>query len=67
MDIYYVTTLPQAYGDHEVHTSTCSSLPAENRRYLGGFADHKAAVYAARHYYNQVSACAACCALAHAS
>lgn len=35
---YYVNKNAQPNGDHEVHTSSCSFLPAEaNRLYLGDF------------------------------
>ena len=37
MEIYYVTTQPDTQGAYEVHTSTCSLLPAEGRRYSASF------------------------------
>ena len=39
MDYYYVNKKAQTNGDHEVHTSACSYLPAtENQKLLGYFA-----------------------------
>ena len=49
MEIYYVTTQPDTQGAHEVHTSTCSLLPVEGRRYLGTFPEATKAVFAGRH------------------
>jgi|MDTB01.1.fsa_nt_gb hypothetical protein len=63
MEIYYVTTQPDTQGAHEVHTSTCSLLPVEGRRYLGTFPEATKAVFAGRHYFNIVHGCATCCAL----
>lgn len=58
---YYVNKNAQSNGDHEVHTSTCSYLPAEaNRRYLGDFTSCSLAVIEASKYYSQVNGCYYC-------
>ena len=61
MSSYYVNTNAQANGDHEVHTSGCSYLPApENRIYLGDFTNCHQAVVEARKHYRQVNGCFYC-------
>ncbi len=61
MALYYVNKNAQANGDHEVHTGSCSYLPAaENRIYLGSFANCAEAVKAAKSYYSQVNGCYYC-------
>lgn len=63
---YYVNKTAQANGDHEVHTSTCSRLPAEtNRIDLGDFTDCASAVAAARKHYTQVNGCYHCANACH--
>lgn len=54
--------------DHEVHDldSRQGCLPAPaNRRALGFFADCRAAVRAARAWYDDVNGCARCCPACH--
>lgn len=58
---YYVNQNAQPNGDHEVHVSTCSYLPAAaNRTYLGDFSSCKPAVDEARRHYTQVNGCFHC-------
>jgi hypothetical protein len=58
---YYVTDTAQPNGDHEVHTSSCSFLPAEtNRTYLGDFTSCSSAVSVARRIYTQCNGCFYC-------
>ncbi len=65
---YYVTTRPQANGDHEVHTADCAWLPGkENRRYLGRFSTCYGALLAARALYEQVNGCYWCSRECHTS
>ncbi len=52
MPKYYVRSIPQSNGDHEVHKEYCSHMPLpENRKYLGNFATCKAAVTEAKKTY----------------
>jgi hypothetical protein len=58
---YYVNKNAQSNGDHEVHTSSCSFLPAsENRLYLGNFSSCGPAVREARKHYDKVNGCYYC-------
>lgn len=58
---YYVSTVAQSNGDHEVHVETCTWLPKpEDRRYLGEFVSCADAVREARIYFNQVNGCKYC-------
>jgi hypothetical protein len=66
MDLYYVNKQAQQNGDHEVHKSNCSYLPAkENQLYLGTFDDCHDAVREARKYYSQVNGCYWCSRACH--
>lgn len=59
--LYYVNDNPQTNGDHEVHTSTCSYLPAApNRTYLGDFTSCAPAVIAAELIFTQSNGCYFC-------
>ena len=61
MTRYYVNKNAQANGDHEVHESGCSYLPAaENRIYLGDFSNCRDAVAEARRHYRQSNGCYHC-------
>jgi len=63
---YYVNKNAQANGDHEVHTTGCSFMPAqENRIYLGDFTSCAPAVVEAQRYYRQVNGCYYCCNSCH--
>lgn len=63
---YYVNKNAQANGDHEVHTSSCSYLPAEsNRVYLGEFVTCAPAVTEARKHYTQSNGCFYCALACH--
>jgi len=58
---YYVNRQAQNNGDHEVHKSDCSYLPAaENRKYLGSFSNCHDAVRAAKKTYPQSNGCYYC-------
>ncbi|WP_420130074.1 hypothetical protein [Longimicrobium sp.] len=49
---YYVNTRAQPNGDHEVHKSGCTWMPAlENRMYLGAFDGCAGAVKEAKKTY----------------
>jgi hypothetical protein len=66
MDSYYVNMKAQPTGEHEVHRSTCSYLPAkENLRYLGDFYDCFDAIIEAKKWYATVDGCAHCCRECH--
>lgn len=68
MTKYYVRTIAQANGDHEVHKSTCSFLPSvENRKYLGEFATCKSAVTEAKKTYPKSNGCYYCSNDCHTS
>ncbi len=61
MDRYYVHTLTDAQGDHEVHKSTCDKLPkSENRIYLGEFSNCQQAVIEAKKRYSNSNGCYWC-------
>jgi hypothetical protein len=58
---YYVNTKAQSNGDHEVHVSTCTRLPAgDSRLHLGDFSSCSGAVAEARKHYTQVNGCYFC-------
>lgn len=68
MAYHYVNKNAQANGDHEVHVSSCSFLPAaENRLYLGDFASCGPAVTEAKRHYRQSNGCYYCCRPCHTS
>lgn len=68
MPRYYVRTVPQNNGDHEVHEYSCTHLPAiENRLYLGEFATCKSAVTEAKKTYPQSNGCYWCSNACHTS
>lgn len=68
MDYYYVNKKEQSNGDHEVHTSNCSYLPAtENQKLLGYFASCADAVKEAKKTYPQSNGCYYCCRACHTS
>jgi len=59
---YYVDTIPQANGDHEVHTDACADFKEmKEPQHLGEFHYAKTAIEIARSYYNQVAGCDTCC------
>ncbi len=65
---YYVNKNAQYNGDHEVHASSCSWLPApENRIYLGEHDSCHAAVREAKKHYHQSNGCYYCCTPCHTS
>lgn len=68
MSFYYVNQNGQSNGDHEVHTTGCSFMPArQNRIYLGDFSSCYPAVRAAREHYRQSNGCYCCCNACHTS
>ena len=61
MPKYYVRTVAQANGDHEVHKEGCSYIPAvEDRKYLGEFVTCRSAVTEAKKTYSQSNGCYYC-------
>lgn len=63
---YYVHTLEQSNGDHEVHKEGCQWMPsAENRKYLGDFTTCAEAVKEAKKTYSQSNGCATCSSACH--
>lgn len=67
MKMYYINKNKDANGLNEVHTSTCYWLTlANNREYLGMFANGIDAVAAAkRQGYSCADGCKHCCPEAH--
>lgn len=63
---YYVNKNAQANGDHEVHETGCSYMPArKNRIYLGDFASCHPAVRKAGEHFDQVDGCYFCAEECH--
>lgn len=64
---FYVNTVPQAGGEHEVHLAAGCPYPAhpENRRSLGWHDSCHDAVAAARLLYAEVDGCRHCCPACH--
>jgi hypothetical protein len=61
MSAYYVNKNSQSSGEHEVHKSGCSFMPApENKVYLGDFLSCQSAVVEARKKYSDVDGCYYC-------
>ena len=68
MATYYVSKIEQNNVDHEVHTGSCTYLPAaDNRIYLGEHASCADAVNAARRHYLHVNGCYHCSRACHTS
>lgn len=68
MKKYYVHTLKDIHGDHEVHAEGCYKMPDErNRLYLGVFPNCQDAVKEARQHYAPVNGCIHCCEPCHSS
>ena len=66
MALYFVNKNAQANGDHEVHISNCSWLPAaENLKSLGYHDNCASAVREAKKTYPQSNGCAYCCPTCH--
>ncbi len=58
---FYIEKQPNATGEHIVHSSTCSSLPAtESMQYLGAYSNANAPVNRAVDRYSKVSTCPTC-------
>jgi len=65
---YYVHTVAQTNGDHEVHKTGCQWLPSEqNRKYLGEFDNCADAVKEAKKTYPQSNGCRTCSNECHTS
>lgn len=65
---YYVNKNAQSNGDHEVHESGCSYLPAsENRLSLGDFSNCHDAVKKAKIDYPSANGCYYCSNECHTS
>lgn len=61
MSFYYVNKVAKANGDHEVHKSTCISLPPpEQRLALGYHESSVAAVEYAKLNFRQSNGCSSC-------
>lgn len=61
MKKYYVNTVAQSNGDHEVHNQDCSYLPAQhNRNYLGEYSSCSGAVTEAKKTYKSANGCYYC-------
>ena len=70
MASYYVNKNAQTNGDHEVHVSGCTYLPAPaNRAYLGEFTSCVPAVAEAKRQrlWPRVNGCFYCCRPCHTS
>ena len=68
MAVYYVNKNAQTNGDHEVHKSGCSHMPApENRLYLGDFPSCHGAVREAKKTYATADGCKHCSPACHKS
>ena len=66
MKHYYVNSVPQPNGDHEVHCEGCLWMPSINNRiYLGYFASSKEALAAAKWRYSSADGCMHCCPEIH--
>jgi hypothetical protein len=66
MSSYYVNTVAQSNGDHEVHVERCNFLPSPaNRQYLGEFVSCAGAVAKARQSFRQVNGCFYCSRACH--
>lgn len=66
MKHYYVNSVPQPNGDHEVHCEGCLWMPSINNRiYLGCFASSKEALAAAKWRYSGADGCMYCCPEIH--
>ncbi len=68
MKKYYVRTVAQPNGDHEVHREDCNYLPKlENRHYLGKHTNCYSAVAAAKLIYAKSNGCYYCSNECHTS
>lgn len=68
MPNYYVRTVAQSNGDHEVHKENCSYIPLpENRKYLGNFPTCKSAVTESKKTYPKSNGCYYCSNDCHTS
>lgn len=63
---YFVHTLIDNRGDHEVHVESCFKMPSPaNAKYLGVFSNCHDAVREAKKTYRQVNGCIHCCTPCH--
>ena len=66
MASYYVNTVAQPNGDHEVHRDGCSWMPS-TRNYLGQFTTCHEAVREAKRTYPKADGCYHCSLACHTS
>jgi hypothetical protein len=59
---YYVSKVPKANGNYEVHTSICIALPRSEERLALGYHEnsHEAVEYATLNF-RQATCCKKCC------
>ncbi len=58
---YYVEKTANETGEHVVHSSRCSSLPAtETMRYLGPYSNINAPMNEASNWFSKACACTEC-------
>ena len=63
---FYIETSARDNGDHVVHTSTCSQLPAKDTiYYLGSISNCASAVKKAGERFKQVNGCPHCATTCH--
>jgi hypothetical protein len=63
---YYVSTIAQSNGDHEVHAENCTYFPKlEHRLYLGEHDTCATAVTEAKRHYSQTNGCYYCSNVCH--
>lgn len=61
MDAYFINKEAQFTGEHEVHKSNCTYIPATaNKLYLGIFSNCDEALNEASKYYKHVDGCYFC-------
>lgn len=66
MPEYYVNTVEQANGDHEVHKESCLYMPSRKVS-LGNFTNCYDAVREAKKHYQQSNGCYYCARPCHTS
>lgn len=64
--MYYVASISQGNGDHEVHVPTCPFFPKPaHRTYIGTFNTCHEAVKAAKSIYTLADGCKSCLPACH--
>ncbi|MGR9045398.1 MAG: hypothetical protein ACU83N_08885 [Gammaproteobacteria bacterium] len=65
---FYIELNPQGNGDHVVHNSECSKLPAKEAvQYLGSISNCTSALKKAAERFKQVNGCSQCLSACHTS